>query len=312
MIERRSGHIVHISSGVCRPGIRRFSALIYVPTKYAVEGLSYGLSVHLAPHNVRVNTSPTQYRRHAFLRGHRPLDPQGHARLEARPERCAAPPPACRVGQDRTGAGRRELAREPRHPRSPQLHSRLTRGSVAAPAQRLRRATVQAAHAFLEHAHDLGEHAGAEAQGGLGRLSAPACRLGKNTNMALTSTAGVREPTCSSSSEFKSMTAITLSICLPHFIAADAPRRAEATRTPRGAPFSGNPPRAKIELVGASGFEPPTPTPPVWCANQAAPRSERGDAGLGPGRPGVILGRVARTDNVIACGSRGRVGASAP
>lgn len=56
MIERRSGHIVHISSGVCRPGIRRFSALIYVPTKYAVEGLSYGLSVHLAPHNVRVNT----------------------------------------------------------------------------------------------------------------------------------------------------------------------------------------------------------------------------------------------------------------
>lgn len=26
--------------------------------------------------------------------------------------------------------------------------------------------------------------------------------------------------------------------------------------------------------VGASGFEPPTPSPPDWCANQAAPRPE--------------------------------------
>ena len=28
-------------------------------------------------------------------------------------------------------------------------------------------------------------------------------------------------------------------------------------------------------LVGAAGFEPATPSPPDWCANQAAPRSDR-------------------------------------
>src|SRR5690606_23349470 len=33
-------------------------------------------------------------------------------------------------------------------------------------------------------------------------------------------------------------------------------------------PSSGN------EMVGAGGFEPPTPRPPVWCANQAALRPE--------------------------------------
>src|SRR6478672_5550653 len=27
-------------------------------------------------------------------------------------------------------------------------------------------------------------------------------------------------------------------------------------------------------LVGAAGFEPTTPSPPDWCANQAAPRSD--------------------------------------
>src|ERR1700761_9500804 len=27
-------------------------------------------------------------------------------------------------------------------------------------------------------------------------------------------------------------------------------------------------------MVGAAGFEPTTPSPPDWCANQAAPRSD--------------------------------------
>jgi hypothetical protein len=30
------------------------------------------------------------------------------------------------------------------------------------------------------------------------------------------------------------------------------------------------------KLVGARGFEPPTPSPPDWCANQAALRSDFG------------------------------------
>jgi hypothetical protein len=29
-----------------------------------------------------------------------------------------------------------------------------------------------------------------------------------------------------------------------------------------------------ILMVGAAGFEPTTPSPPDWCANQAAPRSD--------------------------------------
>ena len=28
-----------------------------------------------------------------------------------------------------------------------------------------------------------------------------------------------------------------------------------------------------LKVVGAAGFEPAAPRPPVWCANRAAPRS---------------------------------------
>ncbi len=55
MMARRSGHIVHISSGTCRPGIRAFRGLVYMSTKYAVEGLSYGLAVKLEEFGIRVN-----------------------------------------------------------------------------------------------------------------------------------------------------------------------------------------------------------------------------------------------------------------
>lgn len=56
MIERGSGHIVHISSGLCRPGVRNIRGLMYLSTKFAVEGLSWGLAVHMEPHGIRVNT----------------------------------------------------------------------------------------------------------------------------------------------------------------------------------------------------------------------------------------------------------------
>ena len=56
MMERRSGHIVHISSGLCRPGVRNIRGLTYLSTKFAVEGLSWGLSVHMEPYGIRVNT----------------------------------------------------------------------------------------------------------------------------------------------------------------------------------------------------------------------------------------------------------------
>src|SRR6185312_9045768 len=48
----------------------------------------------------------------------------------------------------------------------------------------------------------------------------------------------------------------------------------------------GIPPQSREggELVGAAGFEPTTPSPPDWCANQAAPRSDYSMMGrMGPG-----------------------------
>ena len=56
MIARGAGHIVYISSGLCRPGSRNIRGLMYISTKYAVEGLAWGLSVHMEPHGIRVNT----------------------------------------------------------------------------------------------------------------------------------------------------------------------------------------------------------------------------------------------------------------
>src|ERR1700743_1628238 len=45
------------------------------------------------------------------------------------------------------------------------------------------------------------------------------------------------------------------------------------------------PPR--VDLVGAAGFEPTTPSPPDWCANQGAPRSRTtgGEPYKRPSRP---------------------------
>ena len=56
MIARKSGHIVHISSGLCRQDIRKIRSLMYLSTKFAIEGLSWGLSVHTEQHGIRVNT----------------------------------------------------------------------------------------------------------------------------------------------------------------------------------------------------------------------------------------------------------------
>jgi NAD(P)-dependent dehydrogenase (short-subunit alcohol dehydrogenase family) len=55
MIERRSGHIVNVSSTTARIGFTHIRSLPYTSTKYAVEGISYGLSVLMAKHDIRVN-----------------------------------------------------------------------------------------------------------------------------------------------------------------------------------------------------------------------------------------------------------------
>ena len=50
-----------------------------------------------------------------------------------------------------------------------------------------------------------------------------------------------------------------------------------------------------ISLVGAAGFEPATPSPPDWCANQAALRSEVGfRARLRTDRRGTNPGATAK------------------
>ena len=62
-------------------------------------------------------------------------------------------------------------------------------------------------------------------------------------------------------------------------------------------------------LVGARGFEPPTPSPPDWCANQAALRSERAPfapPGLEGQRPIVFQCVAIRRDDRRSTGPRGR------
>ncbi len=70
MIKRRSGHIVHISSGLCRPGVRNIRGLMYLSTKFAVEGLSWGLSVHMEPYGIRANTIRPNLSATALYDGH--------------------------------------------------------------------------------------------------------------------------------------------------------------------------------------------------------------------------------------------------
>ncbi|MFQ5912001.1 MAG: SDR family NAD(P)-dependent oxidoreductase [Nitrospinota bacterium] len=55
MIKRRSGHIVNISSTTARIGFTHIRSLPYTTTKYAVEGLSYCLSLEMAKFGIRVN-----------------------------------------------------------------------------------------------------------------------------------------------------------------------------------------------------------------------------------------------------------------
>ena len=55
MIERRSGHIVNLSSGTARLGFRHVRSVDYTTTKHAIEGFSSALAVKLEPHGVRVN-----------------------------------------------------------------------------------------------------------------------------------------------------------------------------------------------------------------------------------------------------------------
>lgn len=54
-------------------------------------------------------------------------------------------------------------------------------------------------------------------------------------------------------------------------------------------------------MVGAERFELSTPSPPDWCANRAALRSERRDysdavAAAQPTRPRLRTGRAGRSD----------------
>ncbi len=60
---------------------------------------------------------------------------------------------------------------------------------------------------------------------------------------------------------------VPLDVAIPELAAAST-----ATKTAAEAAAFGN--RLPDSVVGASGFEPPTPRPPVWCANQAALRPE--------------------------------------
>ncbi len=55
MIERRSGHIVNISSTTAHIGYTHVRSIPYTTTKYAVEGFSYCLSLQMEKHGIRVN-----------------------------------------------------------------------------------------------------------------------------------------------------------------------------------------------------------------------------------------------------------------
>ena len=55
MTARGGGHIVNVSSATARIGHRFFRSLPYTVTKFAIEGMSYLMSVRLEPLGVRVN-----------------------------------------------------------------------------------------------------------------------------------------------------------------------------------------------------------------------------------------------------------------
>ncbi len=55
MIDRRSGHIVNISSTTARFKYRDVRCIPYTTTKYAVEGFNHCLSTHMEKHGIRVN-----------------------------------------------------------------------------------------------------------------------------------------------------------------------------------------------------------------------------------------------------------------
>ena len=55
MIERRSGHIVNVSSGTARLGFRNVRSVAYATSKFAIEGFSSALAVELEPFDIRVN-----------------------------------------------------------------------------------------------------------------------------------------------------------------------------------------------------------------------------------------------------------------
>lgn len=55
MVERKSGHIVNISSTTARFKYRDIRCIPYTTTKYAVEGFNHCLSAQMEKHGVRVN-----------------------------------------------------------------------------------------------------------------------------------------------------------------------------------------------------------------------------------------------------------------
>lgn len=55
MIERRSGHIVNISSMTADRSRTGFRGLPYSVSKFGVEGLTHLLAIQLKPHHIRVN-----------------------------------------------------------------------------------------------------------------------------------------------------------------------------------------------------------------------------------------------------------------
>lgn len=56
MIAQRSGHIVNTTSNLARIGYRKGRpCTAYATTKFAMEGVTWALSVEVEPHNIRVN-----------------------------------------------------------------------------------------------------------------------------------------------------------------------------------------------------------------------------------------------------------------
>ena len=135
MIERRSGHIVNISSATARVGFTHLRSIPYTTTKFAVEGLFWTLSVLMKDHGIRANAicpglAVTNFQAvpQGILRGRPLLDRGPHGRpASLHPHRAGGHGPLRRGHRLARGAGLGE--RGQLHPR---LESNCRDGDVLA------------------------------------------------------------------------------------------------------------------------------------------------------------------------------------